>query len=147
MSEHATQGAIGWGTLIEVETAVVGVYEEIHEVRTAAPGNSQADEVEMTHFGSPNRKKEFIQGLIDDGEASLELNWAPDVYLDHQQLRHDNDDGTVRNYRVLLPRVMETIYFSAFVKALSPALSPSGAVTMTVTLRRSGQTVEDNVIS
>lgn len=147
MSEHATQGAIGWGTLFEVETAVVDVYEEIHEVRTGKPGQTTHDEVEMTHFGSPNRKKEFIQGMGDDGEGTLALNWAPDIYLDHQQLRHDEADGTVRNYRCTLPRTMETIYFSAFVKALDPDLQPSGAVIMNVTLRRSGQTVEDNVIS
>jgi len=147
MSEHATQGTIGWGAVLEVETVVAGVYEEIHECRTMAPGSSTADEVEMTHFGSPNRKKEFIQGLVDDGEATAELNWAPDIYLDHQQIRHDNADGTVRNYRILMPRVMETIKFSAFVKTLTPGLSPSGATTMAVTFRRSGETVEDNVIS
>ena len=147
MSEHATQGTIGWGAVLEVETAVAGIYEEIHECRTMSPGQSEADEVDMTHFGSPNRKKEFIAGMVDDGEATAELNWAPDIYLDHQQLRHDGADGTVRNYRILMPRVMETIYFAAFVKSLVPALSPSGAVTMAVTFRRSSETVEDNVIS
>jgi hypothetical protein len=143
MSEHATQGVIGYGTVLyaglgdDPET-----FREIHEMRTAAPPQATADEVEMTHFGSPNRTKEFIQGMIDNGEMTFEVNWRPDFYPDHRRLREDNGTGRKRNYVIVLPGAMETITFPAFVKTLAPSLAPSDAVVMAVTLRCDAQTVE-----
>lgn len=144
MSEHATQGVIGWGTVIYAGAGdgPPETFREIHEVRTAAPPQAAADEVEMTHFGSPNRTKEFIQGMIDSGEMSFEVNWNPGIYPDHKHLREDSENGRKRNYIIVLPGAMETITVPAFVKTLTPSLAPSDAVVMAVTLRCDAQEVE-----
>lgn len=137
MAEHQTQAVLGWGTTI----GVVG-FGEIHEVRTAAPPQSTADEVDVTHFWSPKRTKEFIQGMVDSGEFTFEVNWRPDVYPDHRRLREDSQSGMKRTYTIALPGDMEIISVPGFVKTLAPTLAPSDAVVMAVTIRCDAQTVE-----
>jgi hypothetical protein len=139
MAEHESQAVIGYGTLVQVgDGAEPENFTTFHEVITADPPDEQADEHEVTHFESPNRSKEFIQGLIDAGEMGFSLNWRPDLYTDHQALVTDKAAGTKRNYRVVLPGGMHTIEFPAFVKGMKPNLGPNDVCTMDVTLRCSG---------
>ena len=52
-----------------------------------ATGPLAADTVEMDHFGSPGRKKEFVQGLLDEDEATVAIGWGTIVELpgsDHE---------------------------------------------------------------
>jgi hypothetical protein len=52
-------------------------YFEIGEVINVTPGEATADRIDATHMQSPNRRREYIPGLIDNGEASFEINWIP----------------------------------------------------------------------
>jgi hypothetical protein len=136
MAEHATQAVIGWGTQVQYgDGGDPETFANFHEVTTADPPDEQTDEPEATHFESPSRTKEYVQGMIDSGEFTFELNWLPDVYADHQQLVTDKAAGTRRNYRIVLPGSMETITTPGFVKGLKRSLAPSDVVKMSVTVR------------
>ena len=64
--------------------------------------NPQTAEVEATHFGSPNRRREYIAGLIDDGEGTFEMNLDPGSTID-AAIRTALNDGLTRPYEILIP--------------------------------------------
>lgn len=76
--------------------------EEIAEVKTVGPPNSVADDVEVTHLKSPNKRKEYILGLIEDGEGEFMMNLIPGSASD-TLLRGARDAGDARAYRIVLP--------------------------------------------
>lgn len=149
MAEHASQAAIGWGTQIqygaestdETYGEEAEVFANFHEVVSADPPDEQQDEIEVTHFESPNRTKEYVQGMTDAGSFTFKLNWRPDLYADHQQLVTDKADGIKRSYRIVEPSSMETIRVPGFVKGLKRTLDPKGVVQMEVTIRCDALTV------
>ncbi len=155
MTEHATQAVIGWGTQIQYgEVVGTGNYGEVdeafanfHEVNTADPPDEQTDEVEATHFESPDKTKEYVQGMIDSGEFTFSLNWRPDLYADHQQLVSDKAAGTRRSYRIVLTGGMETITTPGFVKGLKRSGNPGDLIKCDVTIRAGAVTTSSPVIS
>jgi Lambda phage tail tube protein, TTP len=151
--EHATKAHIGWGAFLAIG-ATVGTpdsdtFSVISELVSVAPPDEQGDDVEVTHFGSPNRTKEYIRGLIDAGEATFSVNYNPIQRSDHALLVNLKKSGAQRNIRIVLPPdeeggpAMETIDFPGYIKGLKRNLDPSGAVTLDVTLKVAGAVVSD----
>lgn len=136
MAEHATQAVIGHGTQLQRGgTAETDPYTNISEVVSFDSPDEQGDDIEVSHFESPNAQKEYIRGMIDSGEAAMSVNWNPGIYASHASLRSDKADGLLRWYRIILPGAMETITFRAYVKGLKRNADPNGAVTADVTFR------------
>ena len=52
-------------------------YTDIGEPFEITPPEQMDDEIEVTHFGSPDGVKEFIGGLTDPGECSFNINYVP----------------------------------------------------------------------
>ncbi|MFS0736933.1 phage tail tube protein [Sphingomonas sp. 1P06PA] len=48
---------------------------KIAEVTSISLPNEQVDDVEVTHLESPNRTREYIAGMIDPGEITIEMNY------------------------------------------------------------------------
>lgn len=142
MAEHATQAIIGWGTQVQrgngdgdPTTGVGETYANITEVVAGQPPQDVADEHEVSHFESPGRRKEFIQGMIDSGEASCTVNYNPGVHAIHDQIVEDFEAGTIGWWRFVLPGAIETISFKAFVKGFTRNLGPNDVLTADVTWR------------
>lgn len=73
-----TEASIGYRTVLELALASKPTeFTHIVEMFTATPPSDTDDQVEATHFQSPNRYREYIPGLSDGGEASFELNHIP----------------------------------------------------------------------
>ena len=134
MAEHANQAIIGWGSILYREGPPL-TFVQITEVTAFQPPQESADEIEVTHFESPGRRKEFIQGLIDAGEATATINYNPGVHELHDTLVEDFEAGSVINWRFTLPGLIETIDFSAFIKSFNRNVAPSDALTADVTWR------------
>lgn len=72
-----TEAEIGYGSYFEVEdSAGSGTYTELGEVTNITPPNLSVDQIEVTHMRSPSRTKEFISGLTDPGDMSVEMNYV-----------------------------------------------------------------------
>lgn len=143
MSEHASQAFIGWGSVLYVENAIIpGTYDEINEVTAFTPPQTQADEVEVTHFGSPGARKEFIAGLIDSGEATATLNYNPEAWPTHDRLADLSESREKKNFRFTIVGDVETIDFNAYISQFNRNIEPSGAVTVEVTWRVSSVSAE-----
>lgn len=134
---------IGWGAELQLSTssAVAGLIE-LGEVRSFNVPQDEADEHEVTHFKSADRRKEYIQGLIDGGEISATLNYVPGGATD-LMLVDALDTGTVRAVRFIIPdqtgAAAWRITTSGFVRRYSPdTVEPNAPITATLTIRITG---------
>ncbi|MPZ58437.1 MAG: hypothetical protein GEU91_18480 [Rhizobiales bacterium] len=73
----ATEAAIGHGTIFAVLTTPPSTFTDIAEVTSITPPSLARDAIDATHMNSPDQWREFIGGLKDGGEVSIELNYVP----------------------------------------------------------------------
>lgn len=71
-----TNAAIGYSTTFGIKNGG-GTYDNVAEVTKVKPPNYSRDAVDATHMESPDRFREYIAGLMDAGEVSIELNYVP----------------------------------------------------------------------
>ncbi|MEH6721052.1 MAG: phage tail tube protein [Aurantimonas endophytica] len=113
-----------------------GVLFEIGEVTEITPGEESTDRVDVTHMQSPDRRREFVAGLIDPGEASFTINWIPgnptDVFL--RELR---TSGETRQHQIEFPNGV-TVSFNAVLLSFSKAIPIDDRMTATITVAPSG---------
>lgn len=69
---------IGYDTEFRIgATASASTLTALAEVYSVTPPESSIDQIEVTHFKSPGRKREYIPALSDNGTASCEMNFEP----------------------------------------------------------------------
>ncbi len=111
-------------------------FEEIGEVFNITPGEESTDRVDVTHYKSPDRRREFIAGLIDPGEASFEINWIPGNETD-EFIRDLRTSGETRTHKIRFPNGV-TVSFDAIVLSYSKAIPLDDKMTATITVAVSG---------
>lgn len=79
------------------------VLTELVEVVSFTLPNGEVETVEATHLKSPNRRREYISGMIDDGELEVVLNYVPGSATDVLILAALTD-GEAREYMAVIPR-------------------------------------------
>lgn len=136
-----TDAAIGYGTTYEIWDASLGVpaFVKIGEVFEVTPGSESADRVEVTHMESPNRRREYIAGLIDSGEATFQINWVPNNATD-LFLRALFDGGIVAPHKVTFPNGV-TVTYDGTIIGYEKAVPLDDRMTATVTVGVSGALV------
>lgn len=103
-----SDATIGYGLTLEVgtTTSTTPTYFELAEVTSCQPPQGTVDDVDVTHMKSPQRRREFIAGLTDSGQAAATMNYVPasatDVFLEAwrasgetRKLRLTYADGTI----------------------------------------------------
>lgn len=135
----ASAAMIGYGTTVHVETSAgSGTYTKLGEVTSVTPPNESVDEVEVTHMESPNRYKEYVQGLIDPGDISVEINYIPGDATDDFIVAW-RTSGETRNMKFTYPNAAG-VTFPAFVKGYQPSIGgPSGKMSATLTCKVAGE--------
>jgi predicted secreted protein len=138
-----TEARIGWGAEVQLSSssAVAGLVE-IGEVRSFNVPSDTADEHEVTHFKSEDRRKEFISGLIDGGEVTVTMNYVPGSASD-LLLTDAAESGTTRAVRFIIPDQTGTaawqITTAGFVSRYSPdTVEPNAPITATAVIRLTG---------
>lgn len=140
MAEHATQAILGHGTLFERGNGdgPPETFTTLHEVTAFDSPDEQADDVEVTHFESPNKTKEYIRGTIEGGTATFTVNYNPSAYATHNQVIADKASGLTNTYRFVLPDSGETWTFAGYVKGTKLITDPSAGQQLEVTLKVAG---------
>ena len=113
------------------------------EVTSVSLPNEQVAEVEVTHYQSPGRTREFIAGLNDAGEITIEMNFVPGSATD-DLLVAAKADGKTRTMRVVATDSdeAEMYTFPGFVRGYERNIPLDDRMTATVTIRVAGAVVQ-----
>lgn len=135
----ATRAILGYNTQVFVgDSSSPGVYTQLQEVIEVTPPNAQVDDVEATHFTSPNRTREYIAGLIEGGEAAVGMNRIPGSATEILLLGLQTS-ATVVAVRIVWPN--GTIWeFSGHVKGYETSSPIDDRMTATCTFKVDGST-------
>ena len=140
----ATEAAIGWGSIYEIGAASPGTtFTEIAEVVSITPPEATADRIDVTHMKSPQRRREYIAGLIDTGEAGFEINWAPGSATD-VLIKGLLDSGEIRPHRITFPNG-HRVTFNGAITGYTRAIPVDDRMTATITVAPSGGETWDEV--
>jgi hypothetical protein len=136
-----TDASIGYGSKFKVwnEDLSPAAYEELAEVVSITPPSDTIDMIDATHMQSPNRYREFIQGLIDGGECSLEINWMPGNDTD-ARLRAIKAAGEAIQCQIQYPN-FATHTFTALLTGYAPTDPLDDVMRATVTWKVTGPVV------
>ncbi len=116
----------------------VASYTEIPQVKNVEIPGDQADEIDVTTHDSPGGRKEFINGLIDSPDFSLEIVYDPALTI-HEALRAAAG-GEAQHFKATLAGATANHIheFDALVKGFSSPVPVDGALMANVTLKRTG---------
>lgn len=138
----ATDAQIGYGAELWIDNNV-GTLTRIAELTSVTPPNPETAEIEATHFASPQRRREYISGLIEDGEGSFGINYVPGGAT-AALITEAQDSGTTRDYKIVLPDGADTweITGSLIVRSFSREIPIDDKMTATVGVRFTGAKTE-----
>jgi predicted secreted protein len=95
-------GRDAFGTLFKRATTLAGpfTYETVANVTNISGPSRSRETLDVTAHDSPDGWMEFIGGLKDGGEISLDINYDPAE--DTHDLDDDFDDSEPRSYQIVL---------------------------------------------
>jgi predicted secreted protein len=139
-----TEAQIGLGTEFWLgNNAGTPVLTQLGEIISVSLPNPQTAEVEATHMASPNRRREYIAGLIEDGEGTFEMNLVPGSTTD-ALIRGAQASGLTKEYKIVLPDGLGTweIEGECIVKGYERNIPIDDRMTATLTVRFTGASTE-----
>lgn len=133
-----TKASIGYGITFEMaDAAAPTVFTYIAEIYDVTPPSDSTDSVDTTHMQSPNKTREFIDGLTDPGEASFEMNLVPGSDSDKALIAAK---GKRKWCRITFPNGVQTLFFG--VRTTYEKAAPTDdKMTATVTFKVSGEPI------
>jgi len=138
--------SIGWGAEAKLGNgASPEVMVTLANVFNLGLPNPQTDDVDVTHYKSPNREREYIAGLIENGEITVEMNYVPGSATD-LLLSAAKTAGDKRTFEIIVPStVHETGWqfsFLTYVKGYERAIPVDDRMTAVATLKVAGAVTE-----
>jgi hypothetical protein len=129
-----SEALLGYGSRFLIESlSSPNVYEDLGEVFNITPPSATVDQVDVTHMQSPDRRREFISGLIDGGECSFEMNYIP------------GPDERRRTCRIIYPNsIVHT--FDAELTGYEPSVPTDDKMTATVTFKVTGSVTRESLL-
>lgn len=135
----ATEARIGHGTTLGIAAVDTpeGPYTLLGEITSVTPPPIQRDIIDATHMDSPEGWREFIAGLKDGGEMSVDLNFVPGSATDDLLVAMQAEDDK-RPMQITFPNgaVWE---FEAFCTGYEPSAPVDDKMTATATFKVSGK--------
>lgn len=138
-----TAAKTGWGGEFHFDNNS-DVLTELVEVKSFTLPNGTTEQLDATHLKSPNRRREKIAGMIDDGDLTVVFNYVPGSATD-LLIMQAYTEGDIRDYKAVVPRVTTNwlVTGTAFVSGVDRGeIAPDGIMTATVTFTLSGASTE-----
>ena len=111
----------------------------IAELTSISGPTIMADTLDATSHDSADGYREFVQGLRDAGEITIEGNFIPGN-AGQVALTTDLNDGSLDSYTITFPAAMATTWtFSAIVTAFETSAPHDERATFSATLKISGK--------
>lgn len=136
-----TDASLGYGSTYRIwdSEADPAALVEISEVFNITPPGGTADRVDATHMKSPGRRREYIAGLIDSGEANFEINYVPGSDTD-LLLRRLSASGEVVQHQIEFPNGT-TVTYDAAITGYEKTVPLDDRMTATLTIAPSGEEI------
>ncbi|PHS21741.1 MAG: histidine kinase [Robiginitomaculum sp.] len=134
-----TEAMLGYGSKFEVSTDGGSTFDELLEVFNITPPSASVDTVDTTHMRSPGAKKEYILGLGDSGEASMEMHYIPGSASDLKLIAIEAARAPIMA-RITFPNGV-TAKFNGLLTGYAPNMPNEDKMTATLTFKVSGATV------
>lgn len=137
-----TTARIGYGAQFWLDNAS-NTLTQLAEITEISLPNPQVAEVEATHFLSTGRHREYIAGMIEDGEGQFSMNYDPNSATD-VILRAAVADGVARSYKIVVPDSSANweVTGECIVKGYQRNVPIDDRMTATVTIRFTGAVTE-----
>jgi predicted secreted protein len=136
---------LGYGSRFYMAaTAGASALTKLAEVTSVSLPNEQIAEVEVTHYESPGRTREYIAGLNDAGEITIGMNYLPGSDTD-DLIVAAKADGAVRTMRITVPDGStngQHFTFPGFVRGYERDIPLDDKMTAQVTIRVAGAVVQ-----
>lgn len=116
---------------------VVSPMVAIAELFKLGGPNQKQDTKDSSNFTSPAGYKEFIAGMKEGGDVSIEGAYLS-ADATQVQLQADFKAGTRSDYSIVWPAPLEPCWFNAIVTAIQPSTPLDDRVTFSSTLKVSG---------
>ncbi|MGW6243865.1 phage tail tube protein [Streptomyces roseolus] len=132
-------GKDGFGTLLKRGDGATPteVFTAIANATNISGPNLSRNTIDVTAHDSPNRHMEFVGGLINPGEVSIDINYDPDI---HDTLVEDLEDEDPRNYQMVFPApITATWAFAAVMTGFQQTAPFDNKLTATLTFQVSGK--------
>lgn len=138
----STAVELGYGSLFQRgDGAVSEAFTTVAEnLNVGLPSMSKAV-IDATSHDSPNRYREFIGGLKDGGEITIDGHYLPANATQGftTGLGADFESDDARNYRIVLPASLGTWAFSGIVTRYNPSAPLDGKMGLSVTIKITGK--------
>lgn len=132
-----TLADIGYDTAFAIKDGASFV--SLAEVYEVTPPEVSVDQVEVTHFKSPGRSREYIAALSDNGTASASMNYVPNSATD-QFIETLLTSGDTAEMQITYPNGV-TVTFNAFVASYEKAIPVADRMTADVSFKVTGDVV------
>ncbi|WJD99773.1 phage tail tube protein [Streptomyces antimycoticus] len=111
-------------------------FAAIANATNITPPALERETLDVTSHGSPDQWREYIGGLKDGGEVSIDINYDPRL---HDVLVADFDDPNPRNYKVVWPGTLGNWAFAAILKGFEPEAPHDDKLAASLTFQVSGK--------
>ena len=130
-----------YGAYGAVLKRVTGGPTTIAQIRDIGGPGVSMDTIDVTTHDSTDAWREFVAGLKDGGEVSLDLVYDPDS-PSQTLLRTDLDGRTKASYSITLTDATPAIItFDCFVTAFEPSAAVEDELGLSATLKVTGEPV------
>lgn len=128
---------IGLGATFSYETtAGSGTYTALAGVIGITPPDASVDTIDVTTFGDTDGWRDYIAGLIDGGEAEVQILYDPEAAVN--ATLHSIMTGRVpRKFKILFAAGASRI-FDGIITAISHEVPMDDKLTATITIKQTG---------
>lgn len=130
---------IGHGQQFEVNTTS-STYVAVAGLLSVDPGSNKVDALDTTDCGTSGIDRAYTGGLRNPGDYSLKFNYLP-TDATQQDLR-TLEDGTVHNFKWILPGGTQTRQFAGIITSIDYSSPDDKLITFTVKIQVSGPSTD-----
>lgn len=114
----------------------------VAEITSIGDVSVTRDDVEVTHYDSDDGYKEFIPGLADGGELTIEGNFIVGDTNGQLGLKADYEAGTVQSFELAFPNDVNSSWeFDAIVNSFGESQPNGEQIGFTATMKVTGKPV------
>ena len=118
------------------------IWAELAEITNIGGPNKTRDTIDVTNLDSPGGYKEYIAGMRDAGEISLDMNFTRETYAIVNALFESED---LADFQIMLQDDEHTTFsFAGLVTTISMGIPANDKISANATIKISGQITENS---